>query len=272
MPWSSLRSAAAAVAVAVATAQITEVDIDWSNVTNTLQTVPAFQTVVNPLTTRQSPVHDQVYNSIAALGAQYQRYVPWLPYPKLGIAALGKLSARVSTRRLHLTLTLSSNETVSLRARIIDGESVSRAHPQAGRHHSNCYQTFVRFPFAEPPSTGKLCGFVNSGGAGNPWTTTIDCGGRGLGTISAVTFASYGTPVGYCGQQTRNPSCDAPGVASVVSAACVGKSSCTLTSNDETFGASPCSGTRLAVEVTCSGATADTVYTYWDFSWWVAAL
>lgn len=166
-----------------------------------------FQTVVNPFTTRQSPIHDQVYDSIATLGASYQRFVPWLPYPKLGIAEL------------------------------------------------------------EPPSTGVLCGFVNSGGNNNPWTATIDCAGRGLGTISSITFASYGTPTGYCGSLTRNPSCDAPNAAQVVSAMCVGKPNCTVASNDQTFGKAPCAGSRLAIEATCSGGSASTVYTYWDFSW-----
>lgn len=112
-----------------------------------------------------------------------------------------------------------------------------------------------------------LCGFVNSGGPGQIWNATIDCGRRGLGVIASITFASYGTPHGYCGNLTADPKCDAPGVQAKAAAACVGQASCTLSSNDETWGASPCVGSRFAVEATCSAAKPSQVYTYWDFSY-----
>ena len=104
----------------------------------------------------------------------------------------------------------------------------------------------------EPPSGSALCGFVNSGGPGNYWNATIDCDGRGAGVISAVTFASYGKPSGFCGSLVRDAQCDAATSTSVVEALCVGKPSCVVPSNDETFGR-PCAGaTNLAIEVTCS--------------------
>lgn len=160
-------------------------------------------------TTRESPYHDAVYQRIADLGAPYQRYVPWLPYPRLGIAEL------------------------------------------------------------ERPSHGGLCGFVNSGGPRTAlngiWSTTnLDCGRRGLGVIDQVVFADYGTPTGYCNSLQHTPACTKD-VRSLVAAACVGKPNCTLTSNDETFGAAPCAGVRLAVEVTCS-ANHSATFTSWDFS------
>lgn len=204
----ALRVAAAAAALTAAGAQgtPTTVTVNWAQVVRPLKTSPGFQTVVNPLTTRESPVHDAVYGSIASLGASYQRYVPWVPYPKLGIAEL------------------------------------------------------------EPPSTGNaVCGFVNSGGPGNPWTTTIDCASRGGGTIAAVTFADYGGPTGFCGALVSNASCTSPTAKAAVAAACVGRPSCTLTSNDETFGPAPCGAAHavLAVQVAC--ATPVPVATYWDF-------
>ena len=159
------------------------------------------------MTARDSPYHDAVYDKIASLGAPYQRYVPWLPYPRMGIAEL------------------------------------------------------------ERPSTGGLCGFVNSGGpraSGGIWSTTLDCGGRGQGVIDGVIFADYGLPTGYCNELLATPNCTRD-VRSAVSAACVGKAACSLTSNDETFGAAPCDGARLAVEVTCS-ANKSAVFTYWDFT------
>ena len=49
--------------------------VNWTSVIRPLQTVAGFQTVVNPVTARESPYHDAVYEKIAALGAPYQRYV-----------------------------------------------------------------------------------------------------------------------------------------------------------------------------------------------------
>jgi hypothetical protein len=118
-----LSAAVSAALVSRAAAQTTVVDIAWSSPIRQLQTDLAFQTVVNPVTARESPYHDAVYEKIAALGASYQRYVPWLPYPRMGIAEL------------------------------------------------------------ERPSHGGLCGFVSSGGPQGLWSTTLDCGARGAGTI-----------------------------------------------------------------------------------------
>ncbi|HEY7210035.1 MAG TPA: glycosyl hydrolase family 39 [Bryobacteraceae bacterium] len=51
-------------------------------------TLPTLQVVVNPPLRPGSPIHDRVYADLAKLGADYVRYVPWLPYPKLGVAEL----------------------------------------------------------------------------------------------------------------------------------------------------------------------------------------
>ena len=114
----------------------------------------------------------------------------------------------------------------------------------------------------EPPSHGGLCGFVNSGGPGNIWSTTLDCGSRGAGTIDSVVFADYGLPKGFC-NALQAGSCTKD-VKAAVAAACVGKAACTLLSSDATFGAAPCGGNRLAVEVTCSNKAVST-FTYWNF-------
>ena len=68
------------------------ISVDWSASVRALRTSTGFQTVVNPVTSRESPYHDQVYEKIASLGSSYQRYVPWLPYPKMGIAELERPS------------------------------------------------------------------------------------------------------------------------------------------------------------------------------------
>jgi hypothetical protein len=57
---------------ALALAQVTDVDVNWNTPQRQLITTPAFQTVVNSLTTRVAPQHDAIFNSIAQLGAQYQ--------------------------------------------------------------------------------------------------------------------------------------------------------------------------------------------------------
>ena len=82
-----LALAATAVATAGAAPNAT-VSVAWASVVRQLKTVPAFQTVVNSLTTRVAPQHDAIFAAIAALNASYQRFVPWLPYPRLGVAEL----------------------------------------------------------------------------------------------------------------------------------------------------------------------------------------
>lgn len=62
--------------------------VDWNKVTRTSQTIPTLQVVVNPPLRRGTPVHDNAFKALRNLQADYVRYVPWLPYPKLGVAEL----------------------------------------------------------------------------------------------------------------------------------------------------------------------------------------
>ena len=62
--------------------------IDWNKVTRESQTVPTLQVVVNPPLRRGSQINRRVYEELKRLGADYVRYVPWLPYPKLAVAEL----------------------------------------------------------------------------------------------------------------------------------------------------------------------------------------
>ena len=66
--------------------QPTKVKPDWAKILRTTQTTPTLQVVVNPPLERGTPVHDDSFKSLRDLGADYVRYVPWLPYPKLGVA------------------------------------------------------------------------------------------------------------------------------------------------------------------------------------------
>jgi hypothetical protein len=62
--------------------------IDWSKVERISQTSATLQVVVNPLLRRGSPIHDPAWNALRALAADHVRFVPWYPYPKLGVAEL----------------------------------------------------------------------------------------------------------------------------------------------------------------------------------------
>ncbi len=43
---------------------------------------------MNPLTVPGSPIHDQVFAGLKALQTEMTRFVPWFPYPRLGVAQL----------------------------------------------------------------------------------------------------------------------------------------------------------------------------------------
>ena len=60
----------------------------WDKVTGVSKTTATLQVVVNPPLRRGSPIHDNAFKSLHDIQADYVRYVPWLPYPKLGIAEL----------------------------------------------------------------------------------------------------------------------------------------------------------------------------------------
>jgi hypothetical protein len=62
--------------------------VEWNNVVGVSKTSATLQVVVNPLLRRVSPIHDRVFQALRDLGCDSVRYVPWLPYPKLGVAEL----------------------------------------------------------------------------------------------------------------------------------------------------------------------------------------
>lgn len=70
------------------TTQPPAVTVDWSKTVLVSRSTPTLQVVVNPMLRRGSPIHDAAFDAVKKLGADYVRYVPWLPYPKLGVAEL----------------------------------------------------------------------------------------------------------------------------------------------------------------------------------------
>lgn len=64
------------------------ISIDWNKTILVSKSTPTLQVVVNPMLERGSPIHDGAFRALNDLGADYVRYVPWLPYPKLAVAEL----------------------------------------------------------------------------------------------------------------------------------------------------------------------------------------
>ena len=87
-PWFVLFFLAFLTLSAVGEDQTDKIAIHWDKVRRVSQTAPTLQVVVNPPLQRGTAVSTNAYKAVQALGADYVRYVPWLPYPKLGVAEL----------------------------------------------------------------------------------------------------------------------------------------------------------------------------------------
>jgi hypothetical protein len=74
-----------------------EVKIDWLSSVRVLSTQPTLQVVVNPMLRRHVPQSKAAFESLSLLGANIVRFVPWLPYPRLAVAALEPPSGHVSS-------------------------------------------------------------------------------------------------------------------------------------------------------------------------------
>jgi Glycosyl hydrolases family 39 len=62
--------------------------VEWDKTQLISKSAATLQVVVNPPLRQGSSIHDASFAALAALGCDYVRYVPWLPYPKLGVAEL----------------------------------------------------------------------------------------------------------------------------------------------------------------------------------------
>jgi hypothetical protein len=69
-------------------ADVPKLTPQWDKVVRVSKTTPTLQVVVNPPLRRGNPVHDGAFKALRELQADYVRYVPWLPYPRLGVAEL----------------------------------------------------------------------------------------------------------------------------------------------------------------------------------------
>ncbi|XLQ99048.1 hypothetical protein S83_065247 [Arachis hypogaea] len=71
--------------------------------------------------------------------------------------------------------------------------------------------------------------------------------------ISSIKFASFGTPVGSCGNY-REGSCHAHKSYDAFQKSCIGQNSCAVTVAPELFGGDPCPNVmkKLSVEAICT--------------------
>ena len=65
-----------------------QLTIHWDKITVVSKSTPTLQVVVNPPLRHGELLSTASYRAVKELGADYVRYVPWLPYPKLAVAEL----------------------------------------------------------------------------------------------------------------------------------------------------------------------------------------
>ncbi|HEY1901468.1 MAG TPA: glycosyl hydrolase family 39 [Terracidiphilus sp.] len=65
-----------------------QLSIQWDKTTVVSKSTPTLQVVVNPPLRHGEALSAASYQAVKELGADYVRYVPWLPYPRLAVAEL----------------------------------------------------------------------------------------------------------------------------------------------------------------------------------------
>ncbi len=75
-------------AIALHCQEPVQLTIHWDKTVLVSKSTPTLQVVVNPPLRPGEPLSAASYKAVKDLGANYVRYVPWLPYPRLGVAEL----------------------------------------------------------------------------------------------------------------------------------------------------------------------------------------
>jgi hypothetical protein len=83
-----LAGALLAAGAAAETAPPVKVTVQWGDVDRVSRTTATLQVVVNPPLRRGSAIHNAAFRALRDLQADYVRFVPWLPYPRLAVAEL----------------------------------------------------------------------------------------------------------------------------------------------------------------------------------------
>lgn len=74
--------------IGVCNAQTPQLKVNWDNEVATSISTPTLQVVGNPMLRRKAAMHDASFKAVKELNADFVRYVPWFPYPKLAVAEL----------------------------------------------------------------------------------------------------------------------------------------------------------------------------------------
>ena len=93
----------------------------------------------------------------------------------------------------------------------------------------------------------------------NAVLTCVGAGGKS-GLFTGVAFASFGTASGSCPGPFAKGSCDAASSVAVVTAACVGKSQCSVPATNAAFGGDPCADVLKHLAVLMEGDCAVVKY------------
>src|ERR1035437_5621071 len=76
--------------------------IHWDKTTVVSKSIPTLQVVVNPPLRHGEALSEASYKAVKELGADYVRYVPWLPYPRLAVAELEPPTAQKTSWNFSL--------------------------------------------------------------------------------------------------------------------------------------------------------------------------
>lgn len=79
-----------------------KVGVNWAKPVGESKTTATLQDVVNPPLCQGSAIHDAAWNSLRELKADSVRFVPWYPYPRLGVAELQAPSATLEAGSIRL--------------------------------------------------------------------------------------------------------------------------------------------------------------------------
>ncbi len=74
--------------LALSAQQPLQLTVHWDKITVVSKSTPTLQVVVNPRLEHGEPLSTAAYKAVKPLHADYVRYVPWLPYPRLAVAEL----------------------------------------------------------------------------------------------------------------------------------------------------------------------------------------
>lgn len=64
------------------------IKVEWNHTLRVSKSTPTLQVVVNPMLVPGAKLHNGAFRALKNLGADYVRYVPWLPYPRMAVAEL----------------------------------------------------------------------------------------------------------------------------------------------------------------------------------------